>query len=85
MLDNAPAHTGNVSRAALVERAGWLQPIWSACYAAPEPQGAGVALPQARRVLVPRGHPAPGSADGILAGLLRLGGARSDIADGVAE
>ena len=85
MLDNAPSHTSKVSRAALVERAGWLHPIRSARYTAPEPQGAGVALPQARRVLVPHGHPAGGSADGILAAGLRLGGAYSDVADGAAQ
>ena len=32
MLDNASAHTGKVSRAALAGRAVWLHPIWPARY-----------------------------------------------------
>ena len=85
VLDNGPAHTSKARRAALDERAAWLQVIWLARYS---PQlnkkerewrflkrDARSHLARSLRDFV----------DEILAGLRRLGGARLDIVDQVPE
>jgi hypothetical protein len=58
VLDNGPCHTSKASEAALSEREEWLRVIPLALQPAPEPQRAGVALPQARRPLAPGGDAA---------------------------
>lgn len=85
VLDNGPAHTSKVSRAALAERAAWLHAIWLARYS---PQlnkkerewrflkrDARSHLARSLRDFV----------DEILAGLRQLGGERLDIVDQVPE
>jgi len=85
VLDNGPAHTSKVSRAALAEREAWLHVIWLARYS-----------PQRNRKerewrflkRDTRSHLARSLrefVDEILAGLRRLGGARLDIVDQVPE
>lgn len=85
VLDNGPCHTSKVSEAALAARADWLHVIWLPKY-----------CPQRNRKerewrylkRDARGHLAPtlrAFADGILAGLARLGGERLDIVDRVPE
>lgn len=85
ILDNGPCHTSKVSRAALDARAAWLHVIWLARYS---PQ----LNPKERewRYLKrdARSHLARSLrdfADGILAGLRRLGGERLDIVDQVPD
>jgi transposase len=85
ILDNGPCHTSKVSRAALDARADWLHIIWLARYS---PQ----LNPKERewRYLKrdARSHLARSLrefADGILAGLTRLGGERLDIVDQVPD
>ena len=85
VLDNGPCHTSKASHAALAERAAWLHVIWLAKYS-PELN------PKERewRTLKRdhRGHLAPSLrafVDGVLDGLLRLGGERLDIVDEVPD
>jgi hypothetical protein len=85
VLDNGPCHTSKASHAALAERAAWLHVIWLA-KDSPELN------PKERewRTLKRdhRGHLAPSLrafVDGVLDGLLRLGGARLDIVDEVPD
>ena len=85
VLDNGPCHRSKVSGAALAARAGWLHVIWLPTY-----------CPQLNRKerewrslkRDARGHLAHSLrafADGILAGLARLGGERLDIVDRVPD
>jgi len=85
VLDNGPAHTSRVSRAALLEREGWLHPIWLARYS-PHPNLKEREWRCLKRDA--RSHLADGLrefVEGILAGLKRLGGERLDIEDRVEE
>ena len=82
----APATPAASSRAALAERAAWLHVIWLApLQPAAEPQGARVALPQARRPQPPRPDAARLRRRASVAGLDRLGGERRDIVDEVPD
>jgi transposase len=85
VLDNGPCHRSKVSEAALAARADWLHVIWLPKY-----------CPQFNRKerewrylkRDARGHLARtlrAFADGILAGLARLGGERLDIVDRVPD
>jgi DDE superfamily endonuclease len=83
VIDNGPAHTSKVSRAALEERAAWLHVIWLARYS-PELN------PKEREWKVlkrdVRSHLAPtlrAFVDEIGAGLRQLGGLRIDVGDHV--
>lgn len=85
VLDNGSCHTSKVSRAALAEREGWLRPIFLARYS-PHLNLKEREWRYLKRDA--RSHLADGLrgfVDGILAGLKRLGGARLDIVDGVAQ
>ena len=85
VLDNGPCHTSKTSRAALAARADWLHVIWLARYSP--------ALNKKEREWRylkrdARGHLARSVrefADGILAGLHRLGGPRIEVVDHVPE
>jgi hypothetical protein len=75
VLDNGPCHRSKLSEAALAAWADWLHVIWLPKY-----------CPQLNRDA--RGHLARtlrAFADGILAGLARLGGERLDIVDRVPD
>lgn len=85
VLDNGPCHTSKASRAALAARADWLHVVWLARYS---PQ-LNKKEPEWKRLKRDaRAHLArtlPAFADGILAGLARLGGERLDIIDAVPD
>jgi len=85
VLDNGPCHRSTISEAALAARADWLHVIWLPKY-----------CPQLNRTerewrylkRDARGHLARtlrAFADGILAGLARLGGERLDLVDRVPD
>jgi transposase len=85
VLDNGPCHRSKISQAALAARADWLHVLWLPTY-----------CPQLNRQerewrylkRDARGHLAHSLrafADGILAGLARLGGERLDIVDRVPD
>jgi transposase len=85
VLDNGPAHTSKVSRAALEERAGWLHVIWLARYSPelnPKEQEWKVLKRDVRSHLAATLR-AFGDESG--AGLRQLGGARIDIVDHVPD
>jgi transposase len=83
VLDNGPAHTSKVSRAALAARAAWLHVIWLARYSPHlnEKEREWRYLKRDVRSHLARGLRA--FVDEILAGLRALGGERLDIADHV--
>ena len=85
VLDNGPCHRSKISQAARAARADWLHVLWLPTY-----------CPQLNRKerewrylkRDARGHLASSLrafADGILAGLARLGGERLDIVDRVPD
>jgi len=85
VLDNGPCHTSKVSQAALEARAAWLHVIWLSRYS-PELNRKEREWRYLKRDA--RGH-LPRTlwefADGILAGLRRLGGTRVDVVDHVPD
>jgi len=83
VLDNGPCHASKASRAALAERAGWLEVVWLARYSPElndkEPEWRALKRDH-------RGHLAAsprGFVDALLDGLRRLGGERLDVGDAV--
>ena len=83
VLDNGPCHTSKESRRALAARAAWLHVIWLARYS-PELNKKEREWRYLKRDA--RGHLARrlrAFADGLLAGLRRLGGERIDVVDQV--
>ena len=83
VLDNGPCHRSKVSQAALHERATWLHVIWLARYS-PKLNRKEREWRYLKRDA--RGHLARSLrefADGILAGLRRLGGTRIEVVDHV--
>jgi transposase len=85
VLDNGPCHRSKVSQAALHERASWLHVIWLARYS-PELNRKEREWRYLKRDA--RGHLARTLrefADGILAGLRRLGGTRIEVVDHVPD
>ena len=83
VIDNGPAHTSKVSRAALEERAAWLHVIWLARYS-PELNPKEREWKVLKREV--RSHLAPtvrAFVDEIGAGLRQLGGLRIDVGDHV--
>jgi transposase len=84
-LDNGPCHTSKASRAALAARADWLHVVWLARYSPQLNQKE----PEWKRLKRDaRAHLARtlrAFADGILAGLARLGGERLDLIDAVPD
>jgi transposase len=85
VLDNGPCHRSKVSQDALRERASWLHIIWLSRYS-PELNRKERAWRYLKRDA--RGHLARSLrefADGILAGLHRLGGARIEVVDHVPD
>ena len=85
VLDNGPCHTSKVSRMALAARAGWLHVVWLARYS-PQLNKKEREWKQLKRDA--RAHLARtlrAFADGIPAGLARLGGERVDIIDAVPD
>lgn len=85
VLDNGPAHTSQVSEAALVARADWLHVVWLARYS-PELNDK---EPEWKRLKRDgRSHLAKDLrtfVDEIVAGLGRLGGERVEVIDAVPE
>ena len=84
-LDNGPAHTSTVSKAALAERESWLHVIWLSRYS-PELNDKEPEWKQLKRDV--RGHLANDLrtfVDEIVAGLTRLGGERVEVVDAVPE
>jgi transposase len=83
VLDNGPCHTSKTSRTALAARTHWLHVVWLARYSPQlnqkEPEWK--VLKRDARAHLARTLRA--FADGILAGLSRLGGERLDIIDAV--
>lgn len=85
VLDNGPCHTSKTSRAALAARADWLHVVWLA-RSSPQLNKKEREWKQLKRDA--RAHLARSLrafADGILAGLSRLGGERLDIIDAVPD
>jgi transposase len=85
VLDNGPAHTSKVSRAALGERADWLHVVWLARYS-PHLNPKEREWRYLKRDV--RGHLAAtlrAFVDEILAGLHRLGGAVVTVVDRVPD
>jgi hypothetical protein len=85
VLDNGPCHTSKASRTALAARADWLHVVWLARYSPQlnkkEPEWK--TLKRDARAHLARSLRA--FADGILAGLHRLGGERLDVIDAVPD
>jgi hypothetical protein len=85
ILDNGPCHASKVSRAALDARADWLHVIWLARYSPqlnPKEREWRYLKRDARSHLA---RSLRAFADGILAGLARLGGERLDVVDQVPD
>ena len=85
VLDNGPCHTSKASRAALAQRAAWLQVLWLAPYC-PNLNKKEREWRALKRDV--RGHLARtlrDFVDEILVGLDRLGGERRDIVDHVPQ
>jgi transposase len=85
VLDNGPCHTSKTSRAALAARDAWLHVIWLARYS-PELNMKEREWRSLKRDA--RGHLARSLrefADGVLAGLRRLGGQHVEVVDRVPE
>jgi len=85
VLDNGPCHTSKASRTALAARAAWLHVIWLARYS-PELNMKEREWRYLKRDA--RGHLARSVrefADGLLAGLRRLGGQRIEVVDRVPQ
>lgn len=85
VLDNGPCHTSKASREGLAARAAWLHVIWLAPYC-PNLNPKEREWRWLKRDA--RGHLARtlrAFADGILAGLARLGGERCDLVDHVPQ
>ncbi len=83
VLDNGPAHRSAASRAALAERAEWLEVLWLARYS-PELNAKEHEWRRLKRDA--RSHLAPSLrafVDAVAEGLARLGGERLDILDAV--
>jgi transposase len=85
VLDNGPAHTSTVSRAALAERAAWRHVIWLSRYSPQlnRKEREWRALKRDARSHLARDLRT--FVDAILAGLRQLGGERLDIVDRVPE
>ena len=84
-IDNGPAHTSRKSKAGLARRAGWLHVIWLSRYS---PHLNPKEREWRRLKRDARAHLARTLrefADGILAGLRRLGGGQCDIVDRVPQ
>lgn len=82
-LDNGPAHTSTVSKAALAERESWLHVIWLSRYS-PELNQKEPEWKRLKRDV--RGHLAKDLrtfVDELVAGLGRLGGERVEVIDAV--
>lgn len=85
VLDNGPAHTSKVSRAALAARAAWLHVIWLSRYSPQlnKKEREWRWLKRDARSHLPRSLRA--FADVVLEGLRQLGGERLDIVDHVPD
>lgn len=85
ILDNGPCHRSTVSEAALAARADWLHVIWLPRSCPPFNQKEREWRYRKRDARGQRARTLRPFADGILAGLTRLGGERLDIVDRVPD